>query len=76
MFTNIFRLDSAFFLFVFLHLGFLSRNMLVEFLDDHCMLENNKLKTKNSEEHVVSAFDFVYLPIDFRYAYITCLHIY
>ncbi|XP_059437590.1 protein terminal ear1 homolog [Corylus avellana] len=43
-----------------------TRNMLVEFLDDHCMLENQKLNTKNSEEHVVSAFDFVYLPIDFR----------
>lgn len=46
--------------------------MLVEFLDDHCMLENKKVKDDNSEEpNIVSAFDFVYLPIDFRYAYMT-----
>ncbi|GLT72788.1 hypothetical protein SLA2020_446920 [Shorea laevis] len=44
-----------------------TRNMLVEFLDNHCMLENQKAKTHdNLEEHIVSAFDFVYLPIDFR----------
>lgn len=42
--------------------------MLVEFLDDHCMVENQKVKTEKSEEQIVSAFDFVYLPMDFRYA--------
>ncbi|XP_018815315.2 protein terminal ear1 homolog [Juglans regia] len=39
-----------------------TRKMLVEFLDEHCKLENEKVET---EEQIVSAFNFVYLPIDF-----------
>ncbi|KAK2435299.1 MEI2 protein [Trifolium repens] len=41
-----------------------NRDMLVEFLEDHCMVENTKEK-ENGEESTF-AFDFVYLPIDFR----------
>ncbi|XP_057965254.1 protein terminal ear1 homolog [Malania oleifera] len=41
-----------------------TREMLVQFLDEHCMLENRKMHAHNSEDDV-SAFDFVYLPIDF-----------
>ncbi|GMY05656.1 protein terminal ear1 like [Fagus crenata] len=40
-----------------------TREMLVAFLDYHCMLANRK--ADKSEEHTVSEFDFVYLPIDF-----------
>lgn len=39
--------------------------MSVEFLDDHCMLESQKLMASDPEGHVVFAFDFVYLPIGF-----------
>ncbi|KDP41733.1 hypothetical protein JCGZ_26751 [Jatropha curcas] len=41
-----------------------SRELLMEFLDDHCMQENEKVKIKN--ETIVSAFDFLYLPMDFE----------
>ncbi|KAK2381700.1 MEI2 protein [Trifolium repens] len=41
-----------------------NRDMLVEFLEDHCNVENAKEK-ENGEESTF-AFDFVYLPIDFR----------
>ena len=46
--------------------------MLLQFLDEHCMKENQKLGLENSEEadqeeRIVSAFDFLYLPIDFEY---------
>ncbi|CAK7340163.1 unnamed protein product [Dovyalis caffra] len=46
-----------------------TREMLMEFLDSHCMMENEKAKLQNSDstkETLVSAFDFLYLPIDFR----------
>ncbi|KAF7126833.1 hypothetical protein RHSIM_Rhsim11G0182300 [Rhododendron simsii] len=44
-----------------------SGELLLKFLDEHCLLENQKSKEENSEEGdcTVSAFDFMYLPIDF-----------
>jgi hypothetical protein len=53
-----------FILFYFIFYDWYSRDMLVEFLEDHCMVENTKEK-ENGEESTF-AFDFVYLPIDFR----------
>ncbi|KAL3515108.1 hypothetical protein ACH5RR_022010 [Cinchona calisaya] len=50
-----------------------TRWMLVEFMDKHCMLENQKTKLQQgvesaelAQENPLSAYDFVYLPIDFR----------
>ncbi|QCD88619.1 hypothetical protein DEO72_LG3g3169 [Vigna unguiculata] len=42
-----------------------TRDMLVEFLDSHCMKVNLRDKEKD-EESCCLAFDFVYLPIDFK----------
>ncbi|XP_024012102.1 protein terminal ear1 [Eutrema salsugineum] len=39
-----------------------TRDMMIEFLDEHCEVENKK---KKDEEFPVSAYDFLYLPIDF-----------
>lgn len=41
----------------------------MEFLDKHCMVENQKamLRKSDCEETFVSAFDFLYLPMDFGY---------
>ncbi|KAJ7001327.1 hypothetical protein NC653_011682 [Populus alba x Populus x berolinensis] len=55
-----------------------TREMLTEFLDSHCMMENEKAKLQNSDstkETIVSAFDFLYLPVDFatRAAWKFCL---
>ncbi|KAI5388431.1 hypothetical protein KIW84_074210 [Lathyrus oleraceus] len=41
-----------------------NRDMIVKFLENHCMVENAK-DQENGEENTFS-FDFVYLPIDFR----------
>ncbi|XP_052180348.1 protein MEI2-like 6 [Diospyros lotus] len=38
----------------------MDRNMLLEFLDKHCMAENQK-----AGDGAASAYDFVYLPLDF-----------
>ncbi|CAH8364189.1 unnamed protein product [Eruca vesicaria subsp. sativa] len=38
-----------------------TREMLIEFLDEHCEAENNK-----EENEEVVAYDFLYLPIDFQ----------
>ncbi|CAJ1933606.1 unnamed protein product [Sphenostylis stenocarpa] len=47
-----------------------TRDMLVEFLDNHCMNLNKRIKEcgkQKCEEPITSlAFDFVYLPIDFQ----------
>lgn len=50
---------------------FFSREMLMNFLDDHCKVENEKAQVQNSvakdeEPALVSTFDFLYLPIDFQ----------
>lgn len=42
-----------------------SRDMLIKFLDDHCMRENGR--GNGNVEGNVFAFDCVYLPMDFRY---------
>ncbi|GKD33766.1 putative RNA recognition motif 2, nucleotide-binding alpha-beta plait domain protein [Tanacetum coccineum] len=39
-----------------------TRKLLMQTLDNHCKLENNK----NGEKGFVSAYDFLYLPIDFN----------
>ncbi|PNX96695.1 protein terminal ear1-like [Trifolium pratense] len=41
-----------------------NRDMLVNFLENHCMVEN--AKENEIGEESTFAFDFVYLPIDFR----------
>ncbi|KAK7312306.1 hypothetical protein VNO77_36074 [Canavalia gladiata] len=46
-----------------------TRDMLVEFLEDHCMVVNLREKEAGKEkgdEQNSLAFDFVYLPIDFK----------
>ncbi|KAJ6927291.1 hypothetical protein NC651_011379 [Populus alba x Populus x berolinensis] len=51
----------------------LSREMLMEFLDSHCMKENEKAKLQNSDstkETIVSAFDFLCLPVDLNHSYL------
>ncbi|XWS54973.1 hypothetical protein CRYUN_Cryun10bG0135400 [Craigia yunnanensis] len=45
-----------------------TREMLKDFLDQHCMLTNREAEsqiTGSDEEPSLSAFDFLYLPIDF-----------
>jgi hypothetical protein len=46
--------------------------MSVEFLDGHCILENQKLKVSSPKGHIVSAFDFVYLLEDSWYVQMLC----
>ncbi|XP_052114056.1 uncharacterized protein LOC110278386 [Arachis duranensis] len=41
------------------------RDDLVKFLENHCMVENSKIE-QGFEKTDVLAFDFVYLPIDFK----------
>ncbi|CAN8256912.1 unnamed protein product [Cochlearia groenlandica] len=40
-----------------------TRDMMIDFLDRHCEEENKKEK---DEEFAISAYDFLYLPIDFK----------
>ncbi|XP_055818555.1 protein terminal ear1 homolog [Solanum dulcamara] len=42
-----------------------NREMLMKFLDQHCLLENQKAKDSNGE-NTVFAYDFLYLPMDFK----------
>ncbi|XP_016469123.2 uncharacterized protein LOC107791552 [Nicotiana tabacum] len=42
-----------------------SRDMLMQFLDQHCSVENEKAKDSNGQ-NIVSAYDFLYLPMDFK----------
>lgn len=40
---------------------------MLQFLDDHCRAENVKLNREEKEnKDSMSAYDFFYLPIDFR----------
>lgn len=45
--------------------------MLLEFLESHCKKENKRAENDGvgKENEAVLAFDFVYLPVDFRYCY-------
>ncbi|KAK1304476.1 hypothetical protein QJS10_CPB11g01188 [Acorus calamus] len=43
-----------------------SREMFIKFLDDHCKEVNDKAKLENPSEPSISAYDFLYLPMDFR----------
>ncbi|KAK3006758.1 hypothetical protein RJ639_016199 [Escallonia herrerae] len=45
-----------------------TRKSLMKLLDKHCSLENERAKQLPDEQqqHSVSAFDFIYLPMDFR----------
>lgn len=42
-----------------------SRELLVDFLDKHCQMENQKAEAEG-DDAVISAYDFVYLPLDLR----------
>ncbi|XP_050234871.2 protein MEI2-like 6 [Mercurialis annua] len=44
-----------------------TRVLLMEFLDNHCMLENEKANKLQNNDRILSAFDFLYLPMDFEY---------
>lgn len=46
-----------------------SRELLVDFLDKHCQMENQKAEAEG-DDAVISAYDFVYLPLDLRYAHV------
>ncbi|KAF6145410.1 hypothetical protein GIB67_029179 [Kingdonia uniflora] len=44
-----------------------NRRLLIKFLDEHCKRENEKqLDHPEGEESFISAYDFLYLPIDFK----------
>ncbi|KAD6795705.1 hypothetical protein E3N88_06601 [Mikania micrantha] len=43
-----------------------TRELLIHVLDNHCKLENQKLKSIDEAEFI-SAYDYLYLPIDFKY---------
>ncbi|KAJ7978513.1 Terminal EAR1-like 2 [Quillaja saponaria] len=43
-----------------------TRDLLVNFMEDHCKAVNQKEEEKDCEEKTVSAFDLLYLPIDFK----------
>ncbi|CAN4112438.1 unnamed protein product [Withania somnifera] len=42
-----------------------NREMLMQFLDEYCLLENQKSRDSNGE-NIVFAYDFLYLPMDFK----------
>nr|XP_016433362.1 PREDICTED: protein MEI2-like 7 [Nicotiana tabacum] len=42
-----------------------SRDMLMQFLDQHCSVENVKANDSNGP-NIISAYDFLYLPMDFK----------
>ncbi|XP_010315511.2 protein terminal ear1-like [Solanum lycopersicum] len=44
-----------------------NRKKLMDFLDDYCLLENQKARDSNKENPHVFAFDFVYLPMNFKW---------
>ncbi|KAE9620355.1 hypothetical protein Lal_00019516 [Lupinus albus] len=48
-----------------------TRDLLVDYLEKQCMLENKRAEDDEGsdgigEDHIILAFDFVYLPIDFK----------
>ncbi|XP_038707245.1 protein MEI2-like 1 [Tripterygium wilfordii] len=42
------------------------RGLVMKFLDYHCKNENRKSRYDSAEERVILAYDFFYLPMDFR----------
>ncbi|CAN4107474.1 unnamed protein product [Withania somnifera] len=42
-----------------------NREMLMQFLDEYCLLENQEARDSNGE-NIVFAYDFLYLPMDFK----------
>ncbi|KAI6677671.1 hypothetical protein NL676_038467 [Syzygium grande] len=42
-----------------------TRELVVDFLDKHCQMENQKAEAEG-DDAVISAYDFVYLPLDLR----------
>uniref|UniRef100_A0A0V0GVC9 Putative ovule protein n=2 Tax=Solanum chacoense TaxID=4108 RepID=A0A0V0GVC9_SOLCH len=44
----------------------LLREMLMQFLDEYCFLENQNARNSNGENFHVFAYDFLYLPMDFK----------
>ncbi|KAJ8636171.1 hypothetical protein MRB53_010438 [Persea americana] len=44
-----------------------TKEILLQFLDEHCIAENGKLTSEDQlKKNFMSAYDFIYLPIDFR----------
>ncbi|XP_024989330.1 uncharacterized protein LOC112523890 [Cynara cardunculus var. scolymus] len=43
-----------------------TRKLLIQTLDNHCKVENEKIKNDETK-NLVSAYDFLYLPIDFNH---------
>ncbi|XP_049350447.1 protein terminal ear1 homolog [Solanum verrucosum] len=43
-----------------------NREKLMQFLDDYCLLENQKARDSNEENIHVFAYDFLYLPMNFK----------
>jgi hypothetical protein len=46
---------------------FRRKRRLMEILDQHCAEENAKLAQRRSRRVLRSEYDFLYLPVDFRY---------
>ncbi|KAI3718413.1 hypothetical protein L6452_19283 [Arctium lappa] len=44
-----------------------TRKLLIQTLDNHCKVENQKIKNDDESNNLVSAYDFLYLPIDFNH---------
>ncbi|KAF7848582.1 hypothetical protein BT93_L1827 [Corymbia citriodora subsp. variegata] len=42
-----------------------TRELLIDFLDKHCQMENQKAEAEG-DDAIISAYDFVYLPLDLR----------
>ena len=59
-----FKTDPCMIVYSFINLWY-SRDMSLDFLEEHCMRENAKDQANGEES--THAFDFHYLPIDFRY---------
>ncbi|RZC73484.1 hypothetical protein C5167_048961 [Papaver somniferum] len=45
----------------------ISREMLMEIVDKHCIEENKKAMSNHHQDDILSEYDFLYLPIDFMY---------
>lgn len=66
---------GSLFFFFFLFFSLRSRLNLVELLDKYCM-EENREANKEGEILIPTAYDFLYLPIDFKYVCNCLFYIY